>query len=137
MSGRGQLDAESGDVYIGEWQNGQKCGVGICTYTNGDVYEGEWLHDKRHGFGVFDYKNGDHFEGMWVEDKKEGKGVHFYYEFGKRAHTKRYDGEWVDDTPKCGAYTEMPPDELVPASHVPDPLPVTEVIDSEGIIKTR
>ena len=137
MSGRGQLDAESGDVYIGEWQNGQKCGVGICTYSNGDVYEGEWLNDKRHGFGVYDYKKGDHFEGLWVEDMKEGKGVHFYYEAAKRAHTKRYDGEWVNDVPKCGAYTEMPPDPMAPATEVPDPIPNVELIDAEGVLAQR
>ena len=138
MSGRGTLNVEgSKDVYIGEWLNGQRSGVGICTYGNGDVYEGEWLADKRHGFGVYDYKAGDHFEGLWVEDKKEGKGVHFYYQAEKRAHTKRYDGEWVDDVPKCGYYSEMPPDPLVPASEVPDSLPVGTVLDSRGIISTR
>ena len=36
----------------------------------------------------------------------------------EQAHTKRYDGEWVDDVPTCGSYTEMPPDELAPASQV-------------------
>ena len=39
----------------------------------------------------------------------------------------RYDGEWVADSPKCGYYTEMPPDPLVPASMLPDPLPRIEV----------
>jgi len=138
MSGRGTLNVEgSKDVYIGEWLNGQRSGVGICTYGNGDVYEGEWLADKRHGFGVYDYKAGDHFEGLWVEDKKEGKGVHFYYQAEKRAHTKRYDGEWVDDVPKCGAYTEMDPDPLAPATQVPDPIPNVELVDAEGVLAQR
>jgi len=138
QSGRGVLNYEgSSDVYVGEFNAGQRAGVGICTYTNGDVYEGEWLHDKRHGFGVFDYKNGDHFEGLWVEDQKEGKGVHFYYHADKRAHTKRYDGEWVDDVPKCGAYTEMPPDPLAPATQVPDPIPSIELDDAEGVLTQR
>ena len=137
-SGRGQhFYEDSKDVYIGEWHMGQRAGVGICTYTNGDVYEGEWLNDKRQGFGVYDYKSGDHFEGLWVEDKKEGKGVHFYYEKEKRAHTKRYDGEWVDDVPKCGAYTEMPPDALAPATAVPDPIPSVELVDAEGVLAAR
>ena len=25
----------------------------------------------------------------------------------------RYDGEWVDNVPKCGFYSEMPPDPMV------------------------
>lgn len=138
QSGRGMLNYEgSGDVYIGDFQQGQRAGAGICTYGAGGVYEGEWLQDKRHGFGVFDYKNGDHFEGLWVEDKKEGKGVHFYYHAEKRAHTKRYDGEWVDDVPKCGSYTEMAPDPLAPATQVPDPIPSVELVDAEWVLKQR
>ena len=138
QSGRGTLNYEgSKDVYMGEWHQGQRAGVGICTYGDGGVYEGEWMGDKRHGFGVFDYKSGDHFEGLWVEDKKEGKGVHFYYENAKKAHTKRYDGEWVDDVPKCGAYTEMPPDPLAPATQEPDPIPSVELVDAEGVLAQR
>jgi len=86
---------------------------------------------------VFDYQNGDHFEGHWIEDKKEGQGVHFYYHKEKKAHTKRYDGEWVDDVPKCGAYTEMPPDELAPASQVPDPIPGVGLQDASGVLAAR
>ena len=135
--GRGTLNYKSKDVYVGEFQRGVRSGVGICTYADGGVYEGEWTDDKRHGFGVFDYKNGDHFEGHWIQDKKEGQGVHFYYHAEKKAHTKRYDGEWVDDLPKCGAYTEMPPDELAPASSLPDPIPAVGLKDPTGVLASR
>ena len=131
------MNYKSGDLYIGDWEKGQRHGVGICTYQAGGIYEGEWFGDKRHGFGVYDYPNGDHFEGQWVDDKKEGQGVHFYFDAAKKVHTKRYDGEWVDDVPRCGAYTEMPPDPLAPASQVPDPLPVNELIDAEGVLAER
>jgi hypothetical protein len=137
QQGRGTLNYENKDVYVGEWSKGQRAGVGICTYADGSVYEGEWLADQRHGFGVFDYQNGDHFEGHWVQDKKEGKGVHFYYHAEKKAHTKRYDGEWVDDLPKCGSYTEMPADPLAPASQLPDPIPSIELSDAEGVLASR
>lgn len=135
--GRGVYHYPNGDSYNGEWKNGVRHGVGIMMYTSGDVYEGEWFNDRRHGFGVLDYAKGDHFEGLWVEDKKEGEGVHFYFNKEKATHTRRYDGEWVDDVPKCGYYSEMPPDPLVPASEVPDSLPVGTVLDSRGIISTR
>jgi hypothetical protein len=127
----------TGDVYIGDWDKGQRHGSGICTYKAGGVYEGEWFCDQRHGFGVFDYPSGDHFEGQWVDDRKEGTGVHFYFHKEKKAHTKRYDGEWVDDVPKCGAYTELPPDPLVPASHAPDPLPGSGLRDPNGVLAAR
>jgi hypothetical protein len=135
--GRGVFHYENGDHFNGEWKNGARHGVGIMTYKCGDVYEGEWFNDQRHGFGVLDYAKGDHFEGMWVEDKKEGEGVHFYFHQEKATHTRRYDGEWVNDVPRCGYYSEMPPDPLVPASGVPDALPSGTVIDSRGIIASR
>ena len=50
---------------------------------------------------------------------------------------RRYDGEWVDDVPKCGAYTEMPPDELAPASQVPDPIPGVGLHDASGVLAAR
>jgi len=137
QTGRGTMNYSSGDLYIGDWDKGQRHGVGICTYAAGGVYEGEWFGDKRHGFGVYDYSNGDHFEGHWVDNNKEGQGVHFYYSADVKVHTKRYDGEWVDDVPRCGAYTEMPRDPLAPTSQSPDPLPGVELIDPEGVLATR
>jgi len=136
QDGRG-VQTIDGETYNGEWSKGVRHGVGICHYKDGGVYEGEWFNDQRHGFGVYDYVNGDHFEGGWVEDKKEGAGVHFYFNREKRVHTKRYDGEWVDDLPKCGAYTEMPPDPLVSASKSPEPLPVAQLRDPNGVIRGR
>ena len=107
MHGRGVYHyPNNGDSYNGEWKHGVRHGVGIMTYKAGGVYEGEWFNDRRHGFGVLDYASGDHFEGLWVEDKKEGEGVHFYFHKEKATHTRRYDGEWVDDVPKCG-YNSM------------------------------
>jgi len=136
QDGRG-VQTLNGEVYNGEWSKGVRHGVGTCHYADGGVYEGEWFNDQRHGFGVFDYPNGDHFEGGWVEDKKEGQGVHFYFNKEKRVHAKRYDGEWVDGLPKCGVYTEMPPDMQVPASFSPDPLPVAKLMDPDGVIRQR
>mmetsp|Transcript_59965 Transcript_59965/g.164364 ORF Transcript_59965/g.164364 Transcript_59965/m.164364 type:complete len:287 (-) Transcript_59965:201-1061(-) len=72
-----------------------------------------------------------------LRTKKEGQGVHFYFNKEKRVHAKRYDGEWVDGLPKCGVYTEMPPDMQVPASFSPDPLPVAKLMDPDGVIRQR
>jgi len=135
--GRGVYFYPNGDNHNGEWKNGVRHGVGVMQYADGGVYEGDYFNNKRHGFGVFDYPNGDHFEGMWVDDVKEGEGVHFYFDTVKKAHTKRYDGEWVNDSPKCGFYTEMPPDEFVPAAQNPDPLPRVEVVKPAEILANR
>ena len=47
--------------------------------------------------------NGDRYEGHWLNDKKEGPGRYFY-----RVTCKMYEGEWVDDTAKCGVYQDIP-----------------------------
>ena len=47
-------------------------------------------------------RNGDHFEGHWVNDKREGQGSYFYSD-----KNKLFVGEWVDDQPKTGVYTEV------------------------------
>ena len=47
-------------------------------------------------------RNGDHFEGHWVNDKREGKGSYFY-----SSKNKIFVGEWVDDMPKAGVYSEV------------------------------
>ena len=63
--------------------------------------------------------------------------MHFYFNRDKKVHTKRYDGEWVDDQPKCGACTEMPPDPLVAASWEPDPIPGIQLKDADGVLEDR
>jgi len=41
--------------------------------------------------------NGNRYEGYWMADKKEGPGRFFY-----KNTNKVYEGEWQNDTPKCG-----------------------------------
>ena len=135
--GRGTHNYPNGDQYYGEWQAGGRHCVGVHRYaSHGSIYEGDWLHNKRHGFGVYDYPGGSHFEGLWVEDKKEGEGVHFYYDGHRGTHTKRYDGEWVDDAPKCGFYTELNSDDTV-TSHAPVPVPRTDLLSPDTVLKER
>jgi len=47
-------------------------------------------------------RNGDHFEGQWVNDKREGQGSYFF-----ASKNKVFVGEWVDDMPKAGVYSEV------------------------------
>lgn len=39
--------------------------------------------------------------------------------------------------PRCGYYTEMPPDAMVPLSRVPDPLPPVELADCDRVISEQ
>ena len=128
---------KNGDIYNGEWCKGVRHGSGALICSQGESYDGKWFNDYRHGFGVQDLQNGDHFEGFWAQGKREGTGVHFYYDAMKKAHTRRYDGEWVDGVAKCGFYTELPADPLAPASRTPDPLPELQLADPDGVISAR
>ena len=77
--------------------------------ANGDIYEGQWHEGKRNGYGVLTKRNGDHFEGHWVNDKREGQGSYYFSE-----KAKLFVGEWVDDQPKCGIYTEVKDEDAPP-----------------------
>jgi hypothetical protein len=47
---------------------------GAFTYTNGDVYDGEFLNGERHGNGVMTYiEDGSVYEGQWAN------GRHFVF----------------------------------------------------------
>lgn len=127
---------DGGATYTGSWQKGVRHGKGAHRSEAG-VYEGEWFNNRRHGFGVLDLPNGDHFEGTWVEDEREGEGVYFYYDAEKKAHTRRYDGEWVSGTPRCGFYSEMPPDALAPSGVGEPGLPPCELADADRTLAER
>jgi hypothetical protein len=47
-------------------------------------------------------RNGDHFEGNWVNNMREGQGSYFFAE-----KNKVFVGEWVEDRPACGIYSEV------------------------------
>ena len=100
--GRGTFFFKNSDRYDGYWVNGMPQGEGRMIYSNGNIYEGQWHEGKRNGYGVLTKRNGDHFEGHWVNDKREGQGSYFYSD-----KNKLFVGEWVDDQPKTGVYTEV------------------------------
>lgn len=83
-------------------------------YANEDIYEGQWHEGKRNGYGVLTKRNGDHFEGHWVNDKREGQGSYYFSE-----KNKLFVGEWVDDQPKCGVYTEVEDEDAPPKKKKP------------------
>lgn len=106
------------DRYDGFWKNNQPCGEGRMIYKNGDVYVGQWFDGKRNGYGVLTKRNGDHFEGSWMNDLREGQGSYFYAAEPKRnekgeiidekvKNEKIFVGEYVNDMPKCGIYSEV------------------------------
>jgi hypothetical protein len=98
-SGQGVFYYPDKAVYRGDWANNRKNGQGRYEHSNGDVYVGEWTDDHEHGFGTLSYANGNVYEGLWSNGKKEGPGIFFY------ASTKKiYQGEWLEDQPRCGEF---------------------------------
>jgi len=112
--GRGTFFYKNGDRYDGFWVQGKPQGEGRIIYESQDIYEGQWHEGKKSGYGVLVKKNGDHFEGHWVNDKKEGQGSYLFAE-----KNKLFVGEWVDDHPKCGIYTEVEDEDAPPKPNKP------------------
>lgn len=98
--GLGVFFYEDRSRYEGNWVDGMRQGRGTLFMANGNVYVGDWNQDKQSGFGTLTTKDEDVYEGEWLNGKREGAGVYYY-----KSKNKIYDGEWVNDIPKCGVYT--------------------------------
>ena len=46
-------EVEEGEVYIGDWKNGSREGMGFCSYQNQGKYLGGWAGGKRKGLGIY------------------------------------------------------------------------------------
>ena len=115
-NGQGILNFTNGDVYQGEWLNGEMHGKGRIKHARGAVYEGKWEEDsfvmgygefsqekvglykgqlndgfRKNGKGILKYDNGNVYDGQWKDDKRNGKGIMKY------ANGDVYDGYWKED----------------------------------------
>lgn len=138
--GRGAFFYKNGDRYDGLWANDLSQGEGRMIYANGDIFEGQWHEGKRNGYGSLTKRNGDHYEGQWVNDKREGQGSYYYKE-----KAKMFVGEWVNDMPKAGVYTQVEDEELqskIPEKkHFTDPyfqpdIPVLRLKNAAAVLET-
>mmetsp|Transcript_6242 Transcript_6242/g.10195 ORF Transcript_6242/g.10195 Transcript_6242/m.10195 type:complete len:342 (-) Transcript_6242:131-1156(-) len=106
MDGDGVFNYEDGSVYKGSFSNNKRHHYGKLEFENGDIYTGEWSNDVRSGSGTLSLQNGNIYEGHWLNNMKEGPGKFFY-----ASTNKVYEGEWVEDSPKCGEFREPSPEE--------------------------
>ena len=130
MSGYGTYFYHNGDRYEGEWKNNHKNGWGTMVYENGDQYQGEWSNELPHGFGTYIKANSDRYEGEWSDGKKHGKGIYFYIQ-----RNQRYDGQWQDDIPKCGAMSEIDEDPDLMSDDMAARLPQAGLRDADGVLE--
>jgi len=63
-------------IYIGQFKNEMREGLGIMMYKNGRIYEGHWMRDWREGEGFEIYSNGNVYSGYFRLGKADGKGVY-------------------------------------------------------------
>lgn len=118
--GRGTCFFKNGEFYQGSWDQGKMHGNGTLRYGNGDLYIGDWHQGLRSGQGTLNKANGDCYEGYWLNDKREGSGSFFYAQSGKV-----FVGEWANDLPKAGVYTQANPNPEQTAQ-----VPVTSTLPS-------
>ena len=115
--GHGIYFYKDGSCYDGEWKNSKRDGKGLMIYANEDIYQGNWKEDKKHGHGILEKANGDKYYGYWNCDMKEGQGYYWYSKTGKV-----YLGEWHEDCPRCGIFTDVNDEKLnIDISKINDP----------------
>eukprot|EP00906_Rhabdomonas_costata_P003559 RCo005419 len=100
-TGLGQTLFVNGDIYIGEYLNNKREGLGTYFWAKeANIYTGEWRRDVRWGLGRMVYADGGRYYGAWARDKKNGRGRYTYI------NGDTYDGDWEDDEREGqGTYT--------------------------------
>eukprot|EP00162_Nutomonas_longa_P013400 comp21557_c0_seq1/m.47237 comp21557_c0_seq1/g.47237 ORF comp21557_c0_seq1/g.47237 comp21557_c0_seq1/m.47237 type:complete len:786 (+) comp21557_c0_seq1:92-2449(+) len=71
---KGQLSFPDGNIYTGEFVNGQAQGQGDMVYPNGARYLGEFVQQQRHGHGTMIFKSGERYSGGWEANVRHGPG---------------------------------------------------------------
>ena len=135
--GHGIYFYKDGSCYDGEWKNSKRDGKGLMIYANEDIYQGSWKEDKKHGHGILEKSNGDKYYGYWNSDMKEGQGYYWYSKTGKV-----YLGEWHEDCPRCGIFTDVNDDKLpIDINKITDPkeiqaqIPELSLKNPEGVLE--
>ncbi len=62
-------------VYVGEFLDGKKNGLGVQTHEDGRVYAGEWSEGEMHGWGKLTRKDGSVYRGQFEKGTMCGNGA--------------------------------------------------------------
>jgi hypothetical protein len=90
INGYGRMTWSNGSVYVGDWVNELRQGIGMYRNPDGDQYLGEYYQGKRHGWGIYTCSNGEEYIGEWFEGKMHGVGML------KAMNGDIYQGEFVN-----------------------------------------
>ena len=58
---------DTGEKYVGEWQNRMRVGNGVFTYKNGNKYTGSWQSNVPDGQGSLLATDGKVYVGKWID----------------------------------------------------------------------
>jgi hypothetical protein len=98
--GKGKATYDYGNVFDGEWHEGERHGMGTQTYSDGDAYVGAWAHGRKHGAGTYTWKDGATYVGDWLNNKRHGDGKmtcsnsEMYNGVENSRRNDEYNGQW-------------------------------------------
>ena len=82
---------KDGTIYMGDFKNNLKEGIGIYRWPDGTIYYGEWKNDNMDGFCHIKYANDRAYTGHMEKGLKNGYG-----EFSWKP-TRKYIGNYIND----------------------------------------
>ncbi|CAD8115348.1 unnamed protein product [Paramecium sonneborni] len=90
--GNGRIIYENGNVYIGQFQEGQYDGEGFLKNTdqNNIIYEGQWSKGIKNGFGREQMCDGQIYIGQFKQNERHGPGKLF-----NLRDQYIFEGEWM------------------------------------------
>ena len=100
-----KLEESEANLYIDDGLNitisnqDEKNGLGFILYSDGDVYEGEFKNGELNGQGKITYSNGDIYEGEFKDGKQNGQGryIRMEPETKKELYTEIYNNKGIMD----------------------------------------
>ena len=90
-NGSGAYKYSNGNVYNGEWKDGERNGSGDYKNSNGNVYNGEWKDGKRDGQGTYKDSDGTVYTGQFKENSYNGQGTY------TNINGVKFSGIWIND----------------------------------------
>ena len=74
FTGTGKFDDGCGNIYDGQWKEGEPHGKGKIWWDNGEYYEGDFKNGSPHGKGKMTNEDGEVYEGGFAYGNFHGKG---------------------------------------------------------------
>jgi len=76
---------KNGDIFEGNFKDGQASGKGTYTYISGATYIGEYIRDKKHGKGEQDPNQPYLFRMLYLAQWRQVRGrIHSRFNYRKR-----------------------------------------------------